>query len=90
MTELRSHNEMISERSVFDDLKSAGYDKDLLEIVELLIDKKVTKFDVDCDDRCRAQGQEASEAGAQAEGERCRSRIDASQEPCQRGHQTAA
>lgn len=40
LTELRSHNEMISERSVFDDLKSAGYDKDLLEIVELLIDKR--------------------------------------------------
>ncbi|RWC64214.1 Ku protein [Mesorhizobium sp.] len=45
LTELRTHNEMISERSVFDDLKSPAYDKDLLEIAELLIDKKVTKFD---------------------------------------------
>ncbi|MDX8449922.1 Ku protein [Mesorhizobium captivum] len=45
LTELRTHNEMISERSVFDDLKSAKYDKDLLEIASLLIDKKVTKFD---------------------------------------------
>lgn len=45
LTELRTHNEMISERSVFEDLKSTKYDKDLLEIAELLIDKKVTKFD---------------------------------------------
>lgn len=45
LTELRTHNEMVSERSVFDDLKSPKYDNDLLEIAELLIDKKVTKFD---------------------------------------------
>ncbi|MBZ9991207.1 Ku protein [Mesorhizobium sp. BH1-1-5] len=45
LTELRTHNEMVSERSVFDDLKSPKYDKDLLEIAGLLIDKKVTKFD---------------------------------------------
>ncbi|AZO28533.1 Ku protein [Mesorhizobium sp. M1B.F.Ca.ET.045.04.1.1] len=45
LTELRTHNEMVSESSVFDDLKRPKYDKDLLEIAELLIDKKVTKFD---------------------------------------------
>ena len=45
LTELRTHNEMVSERSVFGDLKSPKYDKDLLEIAGLLIDKKVTKFD---------------------------------------------
>ncbi|UCI10477.1 Ku protein [Mesorhizobium sp. B1-1-8] len=45
LTELRTHNEMVSEKSVFDDLKSPKYDKDLLEIAELLIEKKVTKFD---------------------------------------------
>ncbi|MGX8012822.1 non-homologous end joining protein Ku [Mesorhizobium sp. ORM8.1] len=45
LTELRTHNEMVSQHSVFDDLKSPKYDKDLLEIAELLIDKKVTKFD---------------------------------------------
>ncbi|WP_192242675.1 non-homologous end joining protein Ku [Mesorhizobium silamurunense] len=45
LTELRTHNEMISEGSVFDDLKNPKYDKDLLEIAGLLIDKKVTKFD---------------------------------------------
>ncbi|CDX61842.1 conserved hypothetical protein [Mesorhizobium plurifarium] len=45
LTELRTHNEMVSEKSVFEDLKSPKYDKDLLEIAELLIDKKVTKFD---------------------------------------------
>lgn len=45
LTELRTHNEMISESSEFDDLKSPKYDPDLLEIAGLLIDKKVTKFD---------------------------------------------
>lgn len=45
LTELRTHNEMVSKDSVFEDLKSPKYDKDLLEIAELLIDKKVTKFD---------------------------------------------
>ncbi|MBZ9884811.1 Ku protein [Mesorhizobium sp. CA10] len=45
LTELRTHNEMISENSVFNDLKTPKYDKDLLEIAGLLIDKKVTKFD---------------------------------------------
>lgn len=45
LTELRTRNEMVSEKSVFEGLKSPKYDKDLLEIAELLIDKKVTKFD---------------------------------------------
>ncbi|MDX8526978.1 Ku protein [Mesorhizobium sp. MSK_1335] len=45
LTELRTHNEMVSESSVFDDLKVPKYHKDLLEIAGLLIDKKVTKFD---------------------------------------------
>ncbi|MBZ9863119.1 Ku protein [Mesorhizobium sp. CA12] len=45
LTELRTHNEMISEESVFEDLNSPKFDNDLLEIAGLLIDKKVTKFD---------------------------------------------
>ncbi|RUW87807.1 Ku protein [Mesorhizobium sp. M7A.F.Ca.US.010.02.1.1] len=45
LTELRTHNEMTSEDTVFDDVKSPKYDADLLEIAGLLIDKKVTKFD---------------------------------------------
>ncbi|RUW23193.1 Ku protein [Mesorhizobium sp. M4B.F.Ca.ET.215.01.1.1] len=45
LTELRTHDEMIPEKTVFDDLKSPKYDQDLLEIAGLLIDKKVTKFD---------------------------------------------
>ena len=45
LTELRTRNEMVSEKSVFEDLTSPKYDKDLREIAELLIDKKVTKFD---------------------------------------------
>jgi DNA end-binding protein Ku len=45
LTELRTHNEMTSEKGVFDDLKNPKYDPDLLEIASLLIDKKVTKFD---------------------------------------------
>ncbi|RWL99657.1 MAG: Ku protein [Mesorhizobium sp.] len=45
LTEMRTRDEMVSETSVFEDLTSPKYDKDLLEIAELLIDKKVTKFD---------------------------------------------
>ena len=45
LTELRTRDEMVSEKSIFEDLTSPKYDKDLLEIAELLIDKKVTKFD---------------------------------------------
>lgn len=45
LTELRNHGEMISEQSVFADIKKIEYDPDLTEIASLLIDKKVTKFD---------------------------------------------
>ncbi|MBZ9706868.1 Ku protein [Mesorhizobium sp. B3-2-1] len=45
LTELRTHNEMTSEKTVFSSLESPKYDEDLLEIAGLLIDKKVTKFD---------------------------------------------
>ncbi|BCM19956.1 non-homologous end joining protein Ku [Mesorhizobium sp. J8] len=45
LTELRTHNEMVSEKSAFGEFTSPKFDKDLLEIAELLIDKKVTKFD---------------------------------------------
>jgi DNA end-binding protein Ku len=45
LTELRTHNEMVSENSVFDKLKKPRYDQDLLDIAGLLIDKKITKFD---------------------------------------------
>ncbi|QND68893.1 Ku protein [Mesorhizobium loti] len=45
MTELRNHNEMVSENSVFDGLTKAKYDPELLEIAGMLIDKKVTAFD---------------------------------------------
>ncbi|MBZ9895686.1 MULTISPECIES: Ku protein [unclassified Mesorhizobium] len=45
LTELRTHDEMISEETVFKDLESHEYDQELLEIAGLLIDKKVTKFD---------------------------------------------
>ncbi|WFP75417.1 Ku protein [Mesorhizobium sp. WSM4906] len=45
LTELRNHNEMVSEATVFEGLKKQGYDPDLLEIASLLIDKKATKFD---------------------------------------------
>jgi len=71
LTELRNHDEMISEKTVFDDLKSPRYDQDLLEIAGLLIDK--TKFDPSkfevlrgcprCNDRRKAQRQEAAETG---------------------------
>lgn len=45
LTELRTHNEMASEKTVLDDLTNPKYDDDLLEIAGLLIDKKVTKLD---------------------------------------------
>lgn len=45
MIELRTHNEMVSEESVFGDLKKQTYDQELLDIAGLLIDKKVTIFD---------------------------------------------
>lgn len=45
MTELRNHNEMVSEDSVFGGLTKAKYDPELLDIAGMLIDKKVTTFD---------------------------------------------
>ncbi|MCV3210029.1 Ku protein [Mesorhizobium sp. YC-39] len=45
MIELRTHNEMVSEESVFGDLKKQTYDEELLDIAGMLIDKKVTTFD---------------------------------------------
>ncbi|UVK38623.1 Ku protein [Mesorhizobium sp. AR10] len=45
LTELRTHNEMVSEDSVFKDIKKTDYDPELLEIAGMLIDKKVTQFD---------------------------------------------
>jgi len=45
LTELRTHDEMVSEDSVFKDIKKTEYDPELLEIAGMLIDKKITKFD---------------------------------------------
>ncbi|WP_352558395.1 hypothetical protein [Mesorhizobium caraganae] len=45
MTELRNHNEMVSENTVFNGLTKQKYDPDLLEIAGMLIDKKATTFD---------------------------------------------
>lgn len=45
MTELRKHNEMVLQDSVFDGLTKAKYDPELLEIAGMLIDKKVTTFE---------------------------------------------
>ena len=45
MTELRNHNEMVSQDSVFDGLRTQKYDPELLEIAGMLIDKKLTTFD---------------------------------------------
>lgn len=45
MTELRNDGEVISEKSVFGDLKEGKADAEMIEIAELLIDKKQGKFD---------------------------------------------
>lgn len=45
VTELRTHNEMVSVESVFGGLTGAKYDPELLEIAGMLVDKKVTTFD---------------------------------------------
>ncbi|MER9296486.1 Ku protein [Mesorhizobium sp. M0621] len=45
LTELRNHNEMISAQSVFKGLKDRKVDPEMLEIAQLLIDKKPAKFD---------------------------------------------
>ncbi|MDQ6436728.1 Ku protein [Mesorhizobium sp. LHD-90] len=45
MTTLRNHNQMVAAGSVFDGLKKVKTDAEMIEIAELLIDKKKTKFD---------------------------------------------
>lgn len=45
MTTLRKHKEMISEKTVFDDIKAVKVDPEMLEFASLLIEKKKGKFD---------------------------------------------
>ncbi len=45
MTTLRNANEVISEKAVFEGIKTPKTDPDMIEIASLLIDKKVGKFD---------------------------------------------
>ncbi|CAN7704396.1 Ku protein [Mesorhizobium amorphae] len=45
LTELRTHDEMISAETVFKDLKARKVDPEMAEIAELLIEKKPAKFD---------------------------------------------
>ncbi len=45
MTTLRNHNEMIAENSVFEGLSKVKTDSEMIEIAELLIDKKAGRFD---------------------------------------------
>lgn len=45
LTELRTHDEMISAETVFKDLKARKVDPEMLEIAQLLIEKKPAKFD---------------------------------------------
>lgn len=45
MTTLRNANEVVSEKSIFDDIKAPKADPEMIEIASLLIDKKVAKFD---------------------------------------------
>ena len=45
MTELRTRDEMISEKSAFKGIKEQSYDPELEEIAGLLIDKKKATFD---------------------------------------------
>ncbi|WP_442582652.1 non-homologous end joining protein Ku [Mesorhizobium sp. ASY16-5R] len=45
MTTLRNRNEMVEAGSVFDGLKKVKTDPEMIEIAELLIDKKTTMFD---------------------------------------------
>jgi len=45
MTTLRNAKDVVSEKSVFDDIKVPKTDPDMVEIATLLIDKKVGKFD---------------------------------------------
>ncbi|PSJ60593.1 Ku protein [Kumtagia ephedrae] len=45
MTTLRSRNEVLDADAVFDELKKVKTDAEMIEIAELLIDKKATTFD---------------------------------------------
>lgn len=45
LTTLRTHAEVISKESVFDDLSKAKADPEMVEFASLLIDKKATTFD---------------------------------------------
>lgn len=45
MTTLRNANEVVSEKSIFEDIKTPKTDPEMIEIASLLIDKKVGKFD---------------------------------------------
>ncbi|MER9838185.1 Ku protein [Mesorhizobium sp. M0145] len=45
MTELRNHNEVVAADAVFEGLKARKVDPEMLEIAQLLIDKKPAKFD---------------------------------------------
>jgi DNA end-binding protein Ku len=45
MTTLRNHNEVVSAASVFDGLRKIKVDPEMAEIAELIIEKKVGKFD---------------------------------------------
>ena len=45
MTTLRNAEEVVSEKSVFGDIKTPKADPDMIEIASLLIDKKVGDFD---------------------------------------------
>jgi len=45
MTTLRNANEVVSEKSIFEDIKAPKTDPEMVEIASLLIDKKVGKFD---------------------------------------------
>jgi DNA end-binding protein Ku len=45
MSWLRPHADVVTEKSVFEDLPSGKLDKDLIDVASMLIDKKLTKFD---------------------------------------------
>lgn len=45
MTTLRNANEVVSEKSIFEEIKAPMSDPEMIEIASLLIDKKVAKFD---------------------------------------------
>jgi DNA end-binding protein Ku len=45
LTELRNHDEVVSAESVFEDLKERKVDPEMLEIAQLLVEKKPARFD---------------------------------------------